>query len=483
VKRRNKDTRFRWGMLALVIIVAATYLGFTKDIPFTKPFEIDAVFESANSIKKGSPVRIAGVTVGKVASIEPYGDADAAVVTMSVQDRGLPIHSDATAKIRPRIFLEGNFFVDLQPGTPQAPVFDSGDTIKITQTSTPVQLDQVLTALQAPTREDLRTILDELGRGLRIGAPSFNKAYDDIAVAERDTSIVNEAFLGTEPERDLPRLISGLARATEGLGRSEEALQGLVTDFSSVMGAFADESDNLQTTIRDLGPTLETTNVALDQINAALPPIRAFAVDILPGVRETPATLTAGFPWIAETRKLLQPDELRGLARVLSPTSRDVAQFVDASLKLFPEANDLALCATKTILPAGDLVVRDQFETGQPNFREFAYTLVGLAGEGQNFDGNGGYVHFQPGGGGQTVALGESSPAPLFSNVFPGTGTQPATPGKKPPYNTGTPCSQSKLPDLNGPVSKPGSFGNPATIASPTPTSVIDPILSAIPTP
>ena len=32
---------------------------------------------------------------------------------MEIDDKGLPIHKDATLKIRPRIFLEGNFFVDL----------------------------------------------------------------------------------------------------------------------------------------------------------------------------------------------------------------------------------------------------------------------------------------------------------------------------------------------------------------------------------
>ena len=470
--RRRTPNNFRWGAVALAIVLIATYLGFTKDIPFTTPYQLNAVFESANSIKPGSPVRIAGVNVGKVASVEPLGDsaADAAVVKLSIQDKGLPIHSDATAKIRPRIFLEGNFFVDLQPGTPTAPVFDDGDTIKITNTATPVQLDQVLTALQEPTREDLRTVLDELGTGLQRGAKSFNRAYDDIAAAERDTSIVNEAFLGTDPERDLPRLISGLARATEGLGRNESQLQDLVTDFATTMGAFSAERENLQQTIRDLGPTLVTTNVALTRINDALPPIRGFARDILPGVRETAATLEAGFPWIAETRRLLSQDELRGLAQDLSPTSRDTARFVDASLRLFPQADDLARCATETILPTGDIVVKDRFETGQPNYREFAYTLVGLAGEGQNFDGNGPYVHFQPGGGSQTFALGEASPAPLFANVFPGTGTQPATPGRKPPYNAGTPCAESRIPNINGPWGRPGSFGSPAATATATAT-------------
>ena len=47
---------------------------------------------------------------------------------MEIDDKGLPIHKDATMKIRPRIFLEGNFFVDLKPGTPAAPTLDDGDT-------------------------------------------------------------------------------------------------------------------------------------------------------------------------------------------------------------------------------------------------------------------------------------------------------------------------------------------------------------------
>src|SRR5206468_2631880 len=108
-----------------------------------------AQFQSANSIRPNSPVRIAGVDVGKVSSVEPLQGTNSAVVVMDLKKKALPIHQDATAKIRPRIFLEGNFFVDLQPGTPDAPNMHSGDTLKITQTSTPVQLDQVLTSLQS----------------------------------------------------------------------------------------------------------------------------------------------------------------------------------------------------------------------------------------------------------------------------------------------------------------------------------------------
>ena len=50
-----------------------------------------------------------------------------AEATFTVDDEGLPIHKDATVTIRPRLFLEGNFFLDLQPGSPSAPDLSSGD--------------------------------------------------------------------------------------------------------------------------------------------------------------------------------------------------------------------------------------------------------------------------------------------------------------------------------------------------------------------
>ena len=47
------------------------FFGFTKDIPFTQGYQLKAQFESANSIRPNSPVRIAGVEVGKVKAVEP----------------------------------------------------------------------------------------------------------------------------------------------------------------------------------------------------------------------------------------------------------------------------------------------------------------------------------------------------------------------------------------------------------------------------
>src|SRR3954451_7284366 len=312
-KDRRGWSPFVVGGVVVAIILALSYLGFTKHVPFTKSFQVKAVFQTSNSIRKNSPVRIAGVNVGKVKKIERYEGPDGektdySVVTMEVQDAGLPIHKDATAKVRPRIFLEGNFFVDLQPGTPNAPTLDDGDTIPVTQTAAPVQLGDVLTALQADDRKNLQDLLRGYGGALTLkpgpisdatfppivkgktGAESLTRASRAAPAALRGAAIVNDAFLGTEPH-DLSRLVKGLSEVTGGLGRSEQTLQDFVVNFNATMEIFASESSNLTATIRELAPTLVVADRTFDDLNAAFPPVRAFSQEFLPAVRETPATI------------------------------------------------------------------------------------------------------------------------------------------------------------------------------------------------
>jgi phospholipid/cholesterol/gamma-HCH transport system substrate-binding protein len=471
--RRAPRSPFTIGLIALVVIAILVFLGFTKDIPFTRGYEIKAVFQSANGLRADSPVRIAGVEVGKVKEVSGQEGGEGAVVTLAINDNGRPIRKDATLKIRPRIFLEGNFFVDLTPGSPGAPELDDGDTITVAQTSTPVQLDQVLGALQSDSRQDLRDVLEGLGTALNsqpsraddrdadrsargeTAAESWNDAYEDAGPAARAQSQVNEALLGSEPERDLGRLIEGFGRTAAGLVRNENQLKDLVTNFNATMAALAAEDGNLQASIRELAPTLETANAAFDSLNAAFPPTRAFAREILPGVRETAATIDASFPWIAQTRALMSEPELQGLARDLSPASRDLAKLTDDAIELLPQTDLVSKCARDVLLPTGDVVIRDEFQTGRENYKDFFYAMAGLAGEGANFDGNGGYVRFQVGGGSQSISLGTGSAGaqPQFGGLpTPPLGNRPAYPGKLPPYVDDQPCYRQKLPDLNGPA-------------------------------
>jgi ABC-type transporter Mla subunit MlaD len=485
--RRPRDP-FAIGLVALAVLLPLLYLGFTKDLPFSRGFRLHAVFESSNSLRPGSPVRIAGVDVGEVVRVEAEPGATAARVVMELDDEGLPVHADATAKIRPRIFLEGNFFVDLRPGTPGAPELDDGDAIPISQTARAVQLDEVLTSLQADTREDLQDVLDALARAWTArprpaedraadpavrgepAATSLNDAYADLGPAERATAIVNEALLGTDPARDLDRLLRGGARTFEGLARNEVQLRDLVGNLATTAGALAAEQGALRATVRELAPALAQASGALDALDAAFPATRAWAREILPGIAETAAVIDAARPWVREVRALLAGDELRGLAAELAPLSRDVATLTDASLALLPRADRTARCARDVVLPTGEQVIHDEFDTGEENYKELFYGLVGLTGEGQNFDGNGQYVRFQTGGGDEVIRLGRSSyggPPQFGALPVPTLGTRPRLPGRRPPYRPGEPCAEQAPPAVNGPAAARGAPGGTVAGAAP----------------
>jgi virulence factor Mce-like protein len=474
---QSRISAFQAGLIALVVILFATFLAFTKDIPFTKPFELRATFENSPPIQKNQAVRIAGVDVGKVSKIEPVGgDSPAVVVTMKLEDDALPIHEDATVKVRPRIFFEGNNFFDIHPGSPSSPELKDGDTIPASQTSAPVQLDQVLGSLQADTRKNLQKLLAGYGGALnnkpqpgedddqvadvkgKTAGQALNQALDYSPQALRGAAIVNQALLGADLH-DLSKLVAGQQKIFAALDTHEGSLKDLITNFNVTMGALAAEQDNLRETVHLLPGLLEAANPALDKLNAAFPPTRAWALEMIPGVRETPATIQAAFPWITQTRALLRPAELQGLVNELQPGVSEFAQFTKSQFQLLPAIDLFNRCQLNVILPTGDARINDgPFSTGLRNYQEFFQTTVGLAGESQNFDGNGSYTRFMSGGGAYPVQtqVAQQQTSPLFgSATSPPVGTRPAR-GARPPYKPNAPCYKQKPPNLDAAQIGPG---------------------------
>jgi len=485
-RRTNKDERptvlrkdrtganpITVGLIALVVIGLICYFGFTKSNPFSQPFQLKAVFTSANSIRLSSPVRIAGVNVGKVVAVEGQPGTNNAVVTMEMQDQGLPIHKDAELKIRPRIFLEGNFFVDLKPGTPQAPTVADGDTIPVGQTATPVQLDQVLTSLQQDTRKNLQVLLIELGAGLsakptpaenaqqppmtqgKSAAEALNNALIYSEPALKNSALVNQALQGVTPD-DLPKLIHGLAATSTKLIGSESQLGDLVVNFNTTMGAIASQQNAVRESVHLLGPTVKNAYYSLGSLNKALPSLAQFSVDFVPGVEQTQPTIDAVTPWVAQATPLVSQSELGGVAANLQPTTESLAQLSAATIPTLTQTLNFSQCVSKVLIPTGNVVVPDgAFSTGKPNSQEFWDALVGFNGESQGFDGNGQMVHFSAGGGPNPVQItggNLNAKQPLYGNSLGAPqGTKPAwTSGQTIPLKPNELCSKQALPDIAG---------------------------------
>jgi ABC-type transporter Mla subunit MlaD len=486
LRAQHKGGRFSWrpsntmiAIIFLLVITIGPYLAFTGHIPFTSyGYEVKATFANGVNISKNSPVRIAGVDVGKVISTEREGDATS--VTFTVEGPGRPIHQDAFAEIRPRIFLEGNFFIELDPGSPSAPEMESGGTIPVSHTSTAVQLDEILTALQSPVRADLGRLLEGFGTALngtptaaenatqlpevqgKSGGEALNGVLKYGGNAGRYGAQVTNAFLGTSPH-DLARLIAGTGRTFGALARREGELQKLIVNFEVFTGALADQSGNLESTIHRLAPTLQTAHTSLVNLNRTLPALRTYAIALTPAVAELPGLIAASKPWLAQARPLVSGKEGGGLAKLLAESTPGLAGAAQAGKAIaLPQLNRLSLCGSKVLIPTGNQTINDQFSTGGPNYREFFYTLTDFAGQGQNFDGNGPYLRVQPGGG--TTLLEGSNPTETVNTsqqnfafgVEAPKGVQPQL-GGKPPKKPNVRCDKNPVPDLNAGLGQPGA--------------------------
>src|SRR5262249_24925918 len=115
--------------------------------------------------------------------------------------------------------------------------------------------------------------------------------------------------------------------------------------------------------------------------------------------------ISASKPWLAQADPLLSGKEAGGVAKLLTKSTPGLAEAAFASKAVaMPQLNRLSLCTTKVLVPTGNQVINDRFSTGGPNYREFMYMLGNIAGQVQNYDGNGPFLRLQAGGGSQLVS-------------------------------------------------------------------------------
>ena len=468
------------GVIGAIVIGIACYLVFGGSLPFSgTPFQLKAVFTSETELHIPSPVRVAGVDVGEVTSVTHIrGSSQDDLVTMSINKNGLPVHANATAKIRPRIFLEGNFYLDLAPGSPSARVLSSGSTLPVTATSGPVQLDRLLSSLTSNARTNLQTLLRGFGAALQApstaaqdatqdpivkgltGAQSLNLSLKYSPAAFQASAMVNQALLGTSPN-DLSKVVSGNQEVFKALAASGTQLASFVTTFNATMAALNARQQELAQTIALLPPFLRRTQTSDTALDRSFGPTKEFARALTPGIPHLGPAITAGLPWLEQATLLVSPQELGGLVRYLTPAVQNTGATIGPTISLLNQADLLGRCFDHTIVPTGNEVISDPpITTGQPVYRELFQSAVGLASSAQNFDGNGRYIRGNAGGGATRVQTpGLVGAGPAYGNaVVPTLGTRPAfaVGASPPPLQRGVACFRNAPASVNSAKTGPG---------------------------
>src|SRR3954454_5003420 len=105
------------------------WLSFGGPVPLKpKGYRVHAQFSEATTLSTEADVRISGVPVGKVKTVDADEDSGLADVVMEIEPRYAPLPDDVRAQLRQKTLL-GETYVELTPGSKDAPTIPEGGSL------------------------------------------------------------------------------------------------------------------------------------------------------------------------------------------------------------------------------------------------------------------------------------------------------------------------------------------------------------------
>jgi virulence factor Mce-like protein len=330
-------------LVGVMVVGGALWWVFTRAGTTT----ITAYFDKSIGIYDGSDVRVLGVKVGTVTSVEPQGDQ--VKVDLRV-DRGIDIPADANAaQVTPSVVADR--YIQLTPVFTGGNKMTSGSVIPIERTATPVEVDQLYASIN-----DLASALGPEGANKDGALSKFvetgaaNLDGNGAALGESITQLSDAARTLNDSRDNIAVTIKNLNTFVGALATNDQQVRQFNTQLSDLTGFLAGERD-------DLG-------AALNQLSFALGDVAKFVADN----RDQLATTAEGL--IAPTQTLANNKE--GLANTLTMlplaisnlvNSYDAESGVLASRLAFPDLQNPAEVMCK-LMDLGKLV------PGNPQFEE-----------------------------------------------------------------------------------------------------------------
>jgi phospholipid/cholesterol/gamma-HCH transport system substrate-binding protein len=262
-------------------IVLFLWLSFGGSVPLRpKGYQVNVAFPEATQLAQSAEVRISGVKVGRVRSVEPNKKSGLTDAVLEIDSRFAPIPRDTRAILRQKTLL-GETYVEVSPGSPQGPELADGGSLPEGQVAETVELDEILRAFPPETRRQFSVWLDQQGLAVGDNAEAINDSLglltpfaeqtDEVLrvlnhqsaetrALVRDTGEVFDAL--TQRQGQLRELIVNSNRVWETTARRDAEL----ADTFRVLPTFLREG---RTTTRRLTEFAQDTNPLIDQLRPA----------------------------------------------------------------------------------------------------------------------------------------------------------------------------------------------------------------------
>ena len=301
---------FAFSCFGLLLFLWTTFGG---PVPL-KPegYRVKVPFSEATQLAQESDVRIHGVSVGKVKSINLANSGpnkDLAVATIEIDSPYAPIPANTRATLRQKTLL-GETYVELTQGDRNGPRLAEGGTLPRAQVEPSVQLDEIFRTFDAKTRASFQSWMQQLA----------------IASAGRGADL-SAAIANLEPfAQDANKLL-------RVLDTQQGAVQQLVRNTGEVFGALSERQGQLSGLIRNSGIVFHTTAVRNRDLETAFRALPTF-------LDESRLTLNRLASFSRNANPLIT--QLHPSARLLSANLKQVAKVAPSFNSFFIGLRKLA---------------------------------------------------------------------------------------------------------------------------------------------
>jgi phospholipid/cholesterol/gamma-HCH transport system substrate-binding protein len=321
---------------ALIVAAIATVVYVLEHQPaftFGRSYYVVKVpFANAAAVTagQGQSVTIAGVEVGLVGGVALHDGH--AVVTIDLFKRYQPIYRNATVLLRPRTPLK-DMYLALDPGTKSAGAVPPGGTLSLANTQPDVDVDQILSSLDADTRTYLLLLLSGGaqafgGPGAHGAVPSPTATSDLAAVFKRFVPLSHHtrtfASLLATRNASLSRAIHNLNLVVGALGGVDSQLASLVRTSNTDFGAISSQDAALESALTQLPPTLAQTDKTLGQVGTFAAATGPTLHKLEPFAHELAPALAAVRPLLRDTTPAIR-DQLRPFTTKIKPLAQQLA--------------------------------------------------------------------------------------------------------------------------------------------------------------
>ncbi len=238
--RSNLPVFIGYAVISLLVLgYLATQMG--GEFVLQSPYRVKAQFASGAQLVPGDDVTVNGLRVGKIESLGP--EAGGAAATLIIHQQYAPVYRDSRAMVKFKNLL-GETYVELTRGTAASGPMPDGGVIDINHTLTPVELDQVLNALNQDTRSQLVLLINNLGQAVAGRGADLNASAGDLKQVASSLSTIAHTLATSSTQLD--SLISSLRKVLETLAAWHSQFRSLITDWDRLMKVLASRESDLQ---------------------------------------------------------------------------------------------------------------------------------------------------------------------------------------------------------------------------------------------